>query len=137
MPGGEFAGRCIGGEQFRQCFDLDRDRVGCVFRRIRVGCKNDRDRLADIAHAVPGENRLPIGLEPLDAGKAKIDRRNCGDVRRRPNRDGAGHRACRVHIDGDDASMRMGRTDHAHVQLMRKRDVGGEASLAGDQRPIL
>ena len=40
-------------------------------------------------------------------------------------------------IDRDDAAMRMGGTHHAHMQLMSKRDVGGEAALAGDERPVL
>jgi hypothetical protein len=33
--------------------------------------------------------------------------------------------------------MRVRGADHAHVQLMRKRNIGGEPSGAGDKRPVL
>ncbi len=33
--------------------------------------------------------------------------------------------------------MREGRAHDAHVQLMRKRDIGREAAPAGDERGVL
>ena len=48
----------------------------------------------------------------------------------------ARHVACRGRVDRANAGMGVGRADHAHVQLMRERDVGGEAAIAGDERPI-
>ncbi len=59
----------------------------------------DGDRLADIAHALPGEDRLAVGLEPFDAREAEIDRRHVGDVRRRPYREDARRLARRVGVD--------------------------------------
>jgi hypothetical protein len=70
------------------------------------------------------------------AGEAKIDRRNVGDIRRRPDRGDARNVARSGRVDRADARMGMKRTNHPHVQLMRKRDVRGEAAVAGDERSI-
>ena len=131
-PGGASA---VG--EFGQSLDLDRHQIGGVLGGIGIGRENDGDRLADIAHAAGGEDRLPVRIEAFDAGEAEIDRRNAGDIGRRPDRDDARRRARRAGIDRHDAAMRMRGAHHAHVQLMRERDVRGEAALAGDQRPIL
>ncbi len=76
MAGAKFAGRRVGREQFGQTLNLDRHQVGGVLGGIGVAGEHHRDRLADIAHAFGGEDRLTVRLEPFDAGEAEIDRRN-------------------------------------------------------------
>ena len=76
----EFPRRCAGVEDDRQFFDRDGDEIGRVLRHVGVDRKHRRDRLADIAHALPGQNRLAIGRQAFNAGQAEIDRRNLGDI---------------------------------------------------------
>ena len=137
MAGVELAGRRIGGEEFGQWLDLDRHQIGGVLGDVGVAREHDSDRLADIAHAIRGKDRLAVRIKPFDAGEPEIDRRNFGDIGCGPYRGDARRRARRGGVDGDDAAMRVRGTNDAHVQLMRERNVGGEAALAGDQRKVL
>ena len=93
MAGVEFAGRRIGGEEFGQRLRSRQSPDRRRLRRRKRRRQNDRDRFADIAHAVRGEDRLAVRLKPFDAREPKIDRRNFGDVRRGPDRDDARHAA--------------------------------------------
>ena len=136
MAGVEGAGRRIGVHQRGQRLCLDIHEIGGILGSVRVGRKDDGDGLADIAHAIGGQDRLAIRIEALDAGEAEIDRRNVGHIRRGPDRNDARHVACRGRVDRADTRMGIGGADHAHVQLMRERDVGGKAAVAGDERPI-
>ena len=52
---------------YGQRLDLERDLFGRVLRPIGILREHDGDRLADIAHARPRQQRLPIGNERLDA----------------------------------------------------------------------
>ncbi len=136
MAGVEGTGRRIGVHQRGQGLDRDGHKIGGILGNVGIGGEDDGDRLADIAHTIGGEDRLAIGVEAFDAGEAEIDRRNVGHVRRGPDRNDAGNVARRSRVDTADAPMGMGGTNHAHVQLMRERDVGGEAAIAGDERPV-
>ena len=136
MAGIEGAGRRVGVHQRGQRLCLDCHQIGGILGSVGIGGEDDGDGLADIAHAIGGEDRLAIRIEAFDAGEAKIDRRNVGDIRRGPDRDDSRNVARRGRVDRANARMGMGRTNHAHVQLMGKRDVGGEAAVAGDERPI-
>ena len=136
MAGIEGAGRRVGFHQRGQRLCLDGHEIGSIFGDIRIGREDDGDGLADVTHAIGGQDRLAIGIEAFDAGEAKIDRRNVGDIRRGPDRNDARNAARRGRVDRANARMGMGRTNYAHVQLMRERDVGREAAVAGDERPI-
>ena len=83
------------------------------------------------------QGALPVGLERGQAGQAEADRRNVRDVVMRPHRVHAGQRQRRRSVDRFDLAVRDGRAHHAHVPLAGKRDVGGEAALAGEQRAVL
>ena len=135
--GREFAGRGVGGEQDRQLLDLHGHEIGRVLGDVGVMRKHRRDRVADIAHASGGEDRLPVGFELLDAALAEIDRPDVGNVGRGPHGDHAWQRARRAHVDRDDAAMRVVRARDAHVELMRKGNVGGKTAAAGDEWRIL
>ena len=132
----EFAGRRIGRKQYGQLFDLDRDEFGGILGEVWIGREHDGDRFADVAHAVRRQDRLAVRIEPLDAGQAKIDRRNVGDVGCRPHRDNAWRCLRGVGVDRHDAPMGVGGAHHAHVQLMSKRNIGREQPAAGNQRRI-
>ena len=108
MAGIEGAGRRIGVHQRGQSFGLDAHEIGGILGSVGIGGEDDGDRLADITHAIRGEDRLAIGIEAFDAGEAKIDRRNVGDIRRGPDRDDARNVARRGRVDRADAGMGMG-----------------------------
>ena len=97
----EFPGRGSGIEDDRQFLDLDGNEIGCILRQIGIGREHRRDRLADIAHALPGQDRLAIGRQALDAGQAEVDRRNVRHVgrRSRPQRTPGSASAALVSID--------------------------------------
>ena len=137
MPIGELAGWRRSVEDDRQFRDLNFDRVGSILGQVRVAREYRRNRLADIAHALLGKNGLAIRRQALDAGEAKIDRRNFCHVLAGPHRHNSRKSLCRFGLDRDDAAVGMRRAHHAHVQQMRKSDVGGERSPARHQRPVL
>ena len=124
-------------EDDRQLLDLDFDQIGRVFRKICVGREYGCDRLADVAHALPGQNGLAIGCQPFDARQPEIDRRNIGDIGRRPHRRDLRQCPRRGAVDRDDPAMRVARPHHSHVQHVGKSDVGGKPSAARHQRPVL
>ena len=92
--------------------------------------------LADSAIFPIRQDRLAIRLQFLDTTFAEVDRRDVGNVGRGPDGDDAGQGARLLHVDRHDAAMRVGRPDHAHVQLMRKRDVAREPAMSADQRSV-
>ena len=133
----EFAGLVVGMQDRRQFLDVERDKLGCILGEIRIVGENRRHRFADIAHEAARKEPLAIRLQPLDAAETKIDRRNVGDVGGRPHRVHAGQRQRSVGIDRAQPAVREIRTHDAHMQLLRKRNIGGKAAAAGQQRPVL
>ena len=95
----EFPGRGDGIEDDRQFLDGDGDEIGGVLRHIGVGGEHSGDRLADIAHALSGQNGLAVRRQALDTGQAEIDRRNLRHVGGRPDRDHARQRQRRTRVD--------------------------------------
>ena len=72
----ELAGLLIGLQQRRQFFCFNLDQISGVFRHVGIISKHGGHRLADVTQPIGGEDVLAIVLEPVDAGEAKIDRRN-------------------------------------------------------------
>ena len=88
-------------------------------------------------HALPlRQDRLPVGLEPLDPSFAKIDRRHLGNVGRRPHGINAGRGLGFRRLDRDDTAMRMSGAHDAHMKLVRKGDIGDEPPASGDERRV-
>ncbi len=113
--------RLLGREQRdAPLFDRNLDQVGGVFREVCVLGKDDRHRLADIAHEIFCQHRLPVGLERLEAGQPERDRRNVRNVCEGPHRVYAGQRARCARVDRFDFAVRHGRAHHAHVPLAGK-----------------
>jgi hypothetical protein len=121
----------------RQLFDFGRDQVGGVFGAVGIRRKDNRQRLADIANMIFGKDRLPVRLKAFNPRQAEIDWRDIGDVRCRPNSDDAWGRAPFGDIDCNNAAVGVRRADHAHVQLMRKRNIGRKTPPAHDQGAVL
>jgi hypothetical protein len=121
----------------RQRLDLDHDQLGGVLGKVRIVGEHGRHRLADIANALRRQDRLAERLELLDAALAEVDGSEIGDIGGGPDGVHAGQGSGGRGVDRDDPAVRMRRADHAHVQLMRKADVGGELALAADERRIL
>ena len=134
--GGELAGRGLGGEQDRQLLDLDGDEIGGVLRHIGILREHGGDRLADVTHPVGRQHRLAEGVERGNAALAEVDRRHVRDVGRGPDRDHAGQGARGGRIDRDDPAVGVIRAHDAHVELVRKGNVGGEAAAAPHQRRV-
>ena len=131
-PGGAVGSRC-GGE----VFDVGEDQIGRVLGKVGILGKDHRHRLADIAHLGGREHRLAVGPEAGHADLAEVDRRDVGDVGRVHTRDHAGQRQRLRRVDAEDAAMGHRRAHDAHVELAGKADVGGEAALSGEERPVL
>ena len=133
----EFPGRRGGIEHDRQFVDRDGDEIGCVLRHIGISREHSGDRLADIAHALPGQDGLAIGCQAFDAGQAEIDRRDLRHVGRRPGRDHARQRQRGTRVDRHDPAVRLGRAHHPHMHHAGKGDVGREPAASRHQGPIL
>jgi hypothetical protein len=128
--------RCLGVEHRGERVDVQFHPFGRVLGAVCVLGEYRRDRLADIAHQVVGEHRLPIRLESLDARGPEFDRRDFSDVGGGPHRHAAGRaRSCRV--DAKQPSMGVGRTHDPHVQLAWKGHGAREAAMAGEKRQVL
>jgi len=129
----EFAGSIGRREQRRQCLDFDRDEIGGILGDVAILREHRGDRLADIAHNRLRQDRLAVRQQCLGRRVAEIDRWHAGDIGAGPDRDDAGQRQRRRHVDGDDPAMRHRRADDPHVQLVRKRDIADVASGSRDQ----
>ncbi len=134
--GGELAGLGLGGEQDRQLLDRHGDEIGGVLRHIGVVREHGGDRLADVTHLVGRQHRLAEGVERGNASLAEVDRRYVRDVGRGPDRGHAGQGARGGRIDRDDPAVGVVRANDAHVELVRKGNVGGEAAAAPHQRRV-
>ena len=120
----------------RQLLDLDRHMFGGVFSDVSIIGKDNRNGLADISDPICGQDRLAISCKPFDPHLTKIDRWDLSNVSERPDRMDSWDREGRRGVDADYLSMRMGRTNDAHMQLVRKIDVGGKPALALEQQSV-
>ena len=76
-------------------------------------------------------------FQAFDPAQAKIDRWNVGNVGGGPYRMHAWLRQARAGVDAAQPSVREIRAHDAHVQLLRKRNVGGEPATPHQQRRVL
>ena len=121
----------------REVFDVGEDQSRRVLGKVGILGEDHRHRLADIAHLGGRQHRLAIGPEAGYADLAEVDRRDVRDVGRCPHGDHAGQRQRLRRVDTEEAAMRYRRADDAHMELAGEIDVGGEAALSGEERPVL
>ena len=117
---------------------LDVDQVERIFRDVTVVGHHERNRFADVAHAVVRERVLQVAIESIE--RCQPDRyrlRDRGDVG--PGVDGnhAGQGECTRGIDAEDAGMRMRAAHHDGMQLARTLQVIDEGRAAGQEARIL
>ena len=120
----------------RQLIDIDEHQISRILRRVRILGKDDGNRLSDISHALPCENRLLVRLEVGVFGRTEIDQGNFGDIRRRPDRNDPVHYLCSGRVDAADETMRDVRPDDPHMQRAGKRPVGGKSAGSGKKRAV-
>ena len=124
-------------EHDREFIDLDGDKLGCIFSDISVVCEHRRDRFAHVARLPLRQNGLAIGRQPLNSRQPEIDGRDIAYVVKRPYRHDTGCSLRCLQVDCADASVRMWRAHHAHVQHMREGDIRGKTAAAPHKGTIL
>src|SRR5258708_2776460 len=82
------------------------------------------------------QDRLAVRFKPFDPTQADADRRDIGNIGAGPYCHDPIERYCRGRIDPTQLPMRHWRAHDPHVKLMRKRNVGGEPTVAGDKRLV-
>jgi hypothetical protein len=134
-------GRALGRPQIEHRRELlvpDRDEFRRVLGRVWILGEHDGDRLADVAHPFPRQDRLPVRVErlvgDLDPDGDPID---FGEVRRREDRVHAFGRARNARVHLAQVRVRDLRTDHAEPQLTGEVDVVDEATVAYQQAGVL
>ena len=123
-------------EHRRRLRDVEVDEIGGILGDIGVGGEHRGNGIANIAHAVRGEDGLAIGGEALDPRQPEIDRRDVADIGEGPYGGDAGQGAGRGGVDPDQPAVRHRRAHHAHGELVREADIGGELAVPGHQRAI-
>jgi hypothetical protein len=115
--------RLVEREHRGQDFVLDRDPVHRRAGGFGVHRRDRRNLVADVAHLIEGEGieiraeRAPLALRGVGAGRDRLD---AGQGRR-----GAG-------VDGEDAGVRVGASQHRCVQHAREVQIGDVLRRAGD-----
>jgi hypothetical protein len=118
----EFAGSLVGGQYWGELFDSDANKLGSVFREIRVFGEHHRDRLAYV---------------PLNPSLPQLYRRNIQNIRRCPGRDHRRKRQGAVELNGYDPAMSLRGANDPHMQLVREVDIGRKATATQHQRSVL
>ena len=122
--------------QRRQRCDIDIDRLEGVFSQ-RLGLRhNHRDRFADVAHLVLGDDRLQVGREFRKVRKPQWDQRNSPDLGRGDHRSHALARPRGRRIDAVDASMRDAAAQDHRVQHPGALQVVDECPRTGEKAPV-
>jgi len=121
----------------RQLFDLEGDRADPVLGQCRAVTQHDRDRLADIAHAVGRDDWLQKALRAGQGQKTQRDARHGPDVLR--GDDGAhpcyGERGGRV--QGSDEAVRNGAAQDGRMQHVLALQITDELAAAAQKARIL
>ena len=131
----------------RQRLEIEGDQLGRVFREIAVFSQDDRDRLADMAHLVVGEQRL-LRIEELvldlrgpfprqrqlGVGDRREQLREFRAVEHIRN---AGRRRRARQVDRADARVRHLASHEHGMQRVGKLQIGHELAAAHQQASVL
>ena len=136
-------GRGEGVDHCRQRLVVDRDQVGRIPRLGERLGHHHRNRIADVAHAVPGEYRPRrfAARRAVEVGHrdqaGNVAEPVCGDVRAGEDGEHAGRLGRSAGIDADDLRMRVRRAHDRGVGGACDLDIIGIAACAAQQRCIL
>ena len=125
--------RGFGVDHGRQRLVLDLDQLERVLGDVAALGGDDRDRLADVAHAVQRDAAL-LDRRVGEAGQGSGD---LGDVGAGHDQGHARQRLGPADIDRLDAGMGVRAAQRGRVQHVRQRDVVDVAALAGQQARVL
>ena len=130
--------RSGGSDRRRQRVPLDRNCLGGVARlRQRVG-DHERERIADMAHRVPRQDRIgwnrDLGVGELRMARQVAEPHGIGGGEHQGH---ARHRAGLRRIDDAKARMRVRRTYDRRMEHPRGRQIGDIAAIAAQQRVVL
>ena len=120
-----------------QLVDLEAHELGGVFGSVRIFGEYQGHRLADIAHAVVRQHGLLIGLQAADAREADADRRHMAHIVEGPHGVHAGMGARLGLVDGNQLAVRHRGPHDAHMELPRRREIGGVLPAPEKQRAVL
>ena len=116
----------------RHGFIIDLHQWRRILGELPAGSDDDRHRLADVAHLVPGQRkfreRFQIGMRN---GQRKLS--HCAQILEGNDIDDPRRTFRRAGVDAQDLRVRMGASDNMRVQHAGKIDVIDKHSLAGQQ----
>ncbi len=121
----------------RQLLDIECDRTEPVLGQRRAVAQHDRDRLADIAHAVGRDYRLQKPLGPGQGQKAQRDARHGPDLR---CRDDGAHPAYGKRgggVDCGDEAVRDGAAQDGRMQHALALQIADKLAAAAQKAQIL
>ncbi len=125
--------RGLGIDHRRQLLVVDLDQLERVLGDIAALGGDDRDRLADVAHAVERHAAL-LDRRIGETGQGPGD---LGDVGAGHDQGHARQRLCPADIDRLDARVRVRAAQCCRVQHVRQHDVVDVAALAGQEARVL
>ena len=145
--GGAVAQRLFRIEHRRQRLEIELDQLRRVLGGIAAVRHDDRNRLADVADLVMGQQRL-LRIDELVLHQRRPfarqrqlrvrHRRQLADkLRPGQHKENAGRRSGARHVDRLDARMRV-RAPHEHrMQHVRQFEIGNVLAAAGQEPPVL
>ncbi len=129
--------RRVGGDDRVVGLVLDPGGLDAVLGRVRGLRDDDRDRLADEAHGVVGEDGHLGGAELLDRPVQQGGDRRHDEVVGGEGGDHPGHRTGGLEVDVEDAAEGDAAAHELGVQLAGEVDVVDEAARAREQPGVL
>ena len=131
------AERLLGVDEGDERLVLDGDHLEGVGQEVRALGHHHGQRLAHVAHHVPGEHGHGEGPILMDARAPRHHRpADLGQVGGCPHRDDAGALERLTGLDLQDARMGVGTPEHAQVQHARPREIVEEATGA-HEKPVV
>ena len=121
----------------RQLFDIEGDRADPVLGQRRAVGQHDRDRLADIAHAVGRDHWLQEALRPGQRQQTQRDARHRADVFRRDDGAHPWYGKRRAGVDGGDAAVRDRAAQDGRMQHALALQIADELAAAAQKPRIL
>jgi hypothetical protein len=114
------------------------DELGGVTGPVAVGGHHHRDRLSHEPDAIGGKRAEPTRpRQPGMLGEKRDGSIGGAELSGRDDRDHARSGGRPTVVDGSEPGMRVGRTNHRHVQAARHREVVQELSASRDETWIL
>jgi hypothetical protein len=129
--------RLVPAETARQRLDLQADRLDPVLGQSGAVGDDDCDRLAGIAHALCGDNRLTERLGRRRSLQPQRDTGQGADLGCGDDRVDAGDRQCRRDLDAADAAVRDRAAQDCGVQHAGAHEIADIFAAAAQKAQVL